>query len=79
MLEKEYKYYQTNKTDLLKQFQGEFIVIKNNKVIGNYVDKITAINETVNKKHLKMGSFLVQHVLPSQSEPVQRFCSRVYV
>jgi len=36
MLEKEFKYYLDNQQDLVKKYNGKFIVIVEDKVIGAY-------------------------------------------
>ncbi len=77
MLETEYEYYQNNKDELLKQYNGKIIVIIGNNVIGDYNKKNEAIIAT-KKKH-KLGTFLVQKVSTEENDQIQRFYSRVYV
>ena len=60
-LDKEYQFFKDNKESLLAQHEGRFVVIKGEKVIGVFDDRIVAIEET-RKKH-ELGTFLVQHVL----------------
>jgi hypothetical protein len=74
-LKKEFEYYVANQGGLVQQYDGKFIVIKDQAVIGVYADKIQAITET--QKHHVLGTFLVQKVAPGSAEPTQAFHSRV--
>jgi hypothetical protein len=58
VLEKEFKYFVDNRSVLFKQFPDQYIVIKNQKVIGVYDNKIDAYFET--QEHHELGSFLIQ-------------------
>jgi hypothetical protein len=74
-LQKEFEFFLAHKEELLKQYQGKFVVISGQKVIGVYTDEITAINET--KKTIPLGTFLVQIVEPGDAAYTQSFHSRV--
>jgi hypothetical protein len=75
MLDKEFKYYIDNQAELLKEYNGRFIVIKNETVIGNYSSEIDAYTETI-KKH-QLGTFLIQQCVPGNESYNQTFHSRV--
>jgi len=75
MLEKEFKYYLDNQDEFVKKFNGRFIVIKGNTILGNYSSEIEALSET-RKKH-EMGTFLIQHVTPGQGSYTETYHSRV--
>ena len=75
MLEKEFKYYLANQDDLVQRFNGKFIVIKNNEVLGAYDNELEAINKT-KEKH-KLGTFLVQECTPGDEKYTQVYHSRV--
>lgn len=77
MLEAEYKYFETNKDEILAKASKRFVVIVGEKVIAEYDDKVIAIQET-SKTH-KLGTFLVQDLSEKDSDSVIRFHSRVYV
>ena len=62
MLEREFKYYQDHKEDLIKRYGGKYIVIVGEQVIGKYDTQETAYSES-EKKH-KVGTFLIQHCAP---------------
>lgn len=76
-LAQEFKYYLANQQEFVKQYNGKFIVIKDQKVIGSYDDQISAINET--QKSHKAGTFLVQKVAPGDTAYTQTFHSRVAI
>jgi len=75
LLEKEFHYYLNNQDELVKEYNGRFIVIKDSKVIGDYGDPGTAVKET-SKKH-ERGTFLVQKCSPGKDDYTQSFHSRV--
>ena len=74
-LKKEFEYYLANQDELVNQYNGKFIVIKDQKVIGSYPDQISAVNET--QKVHKIGTFLIQKVEPGDAAYTQTFHSRV--
>lgn len=74
MLEQEFKFYQNNKGDLIRKYNNRFVVIKGDKVLGDFGSREEAI-EAAQKDHA-LGSFLVQRV-SVDDEQVQRFHSRV--
>lgn len=74
-LQREFDYYVENQAELVKKYNGRFIVIKNREVIGVYDDQITAVRETA-KEH-ELGTFLVQKVEPGAASYTQTFHSRV--
>ena len=75
MLEKEFKYYLDNQDELVKKYEGKFVVIKDCKVIGEYDDELQAIEET--QKEHELGTFLVQKCEPGSESYTQTFHSRV--
>ena len=75
MLEREFKYFLDHQDDLVKKFDGQFIVIIGENVIANYASEAEAYIETT-KTH-KPGTFLIQQCLPGQSGYKQTFNSRV--
>lgn len=77
MLEKEFEYYLENQNKLVLDYNGKFIVIKNQKVIGVYASHSEAYNETLKKETL--GTFLIQHCLPGQDSHSQTFHSQVII
>lgn len=74
-LEKEFNYYLEHQNELVKEYDGKFIVIKGNKVLGAFSSEIEAINKTVEKHEL--GTFLVQKCEPGRASYTQTYHSRV--
>ena len=74
-LQKEFQFYLDHQDEIVKKYDGKFIVIKGGKVLGAYDDELTAITET--EKSEKIGTFLVQKVSKGESAYTQTFHSRV--
>ena len=74
-LEKEFQFYLDHQDQMVKEYDGKFIVIKGGKVLNAYDDELTAISET--EKSEKIGTFLVQKVSKGESAYTQTFHSRV--
>ena len=74
-LEKEFNYYLSHQDELVKKYNGKYVVIKGTRVLGAYVSEIQAITETF-KKH-KLGTFLIQKCEPGDQGYTQTFHSRV--
>ena len=75
LLEKEFKYYLDNQDELVKEYNGKFIVIHGIKVVGAYESELEAIKET--SKKYKPGTFLVQKCEPGNGSYTQTYHSRV--
>lgn len=74
-LKKEFKYYLDHKDDLVKEYNGKVVVIKDQKVIGVYDTEIEAIEKTY-KDH-EVGTFLVQKCEAGDQDHTMYFHSRV--
>ena len=70
----EFQYYLEKQDQLIKKYNGKFVVIKGRRVIGNYDSEIEAIEKTA-KKH-ELGTFLVQRCEPGNEGYTQTFRSR---
>ncbi|MBF0405375.1 MAG: hypothetical protein HQL00_15575 [Nitrospirae bacterium] len=75
MLLGEFNYYIEHQDELVKQYNGKYVVIRNSTVIGAYNSKIEAIKTTSEKYEL--GTFLVQLCEPGTESYTQTFHSRV--
>ena len=75
MLEREFKYYKEHQLDLVRKFQGRFVVIVGDEVVGDFDSEIQAYLET--KKTHEVGTFLIQLVQPGTESYTQTFHSRV--
>ena len=73
-LKKEFQYYLQHQDELVEQYNGKFIVIKDNVVLGAFHSDLDAVTET--QKEHKVGTFLVQFVSPGNTAYTQTFHSR---
>lgn len=76
-LEKEFKYFIKHQTELVKKYNGKFVVIKGEQVIGVYNSEIEAYTETQKKETL--GTFLIQECKSGANSYSQTYHSRVAV
>lgn len=53
----EFRFYLERQDEFVKDHNGEWVVIKGNKVLGFYDDQLQAIQET--QKDHKLGTFMV--------------------
>ena len=74
-LAKEFQFYLDNQEQLVEQYNGRIIVIKEGAVLGDYEPDATAISVT--RKSHEMGTFLVQRVSDGNEAYTQTFHSRV--
>lgn len=77
MLEKEFQYYLENQKELTKQHFSRFIIIKDQKILGDFSNEIEAVLAAKNELGLELGTFLVQQCLPGIENYTQFFHSRV--
>jgi hypothetical protein len=75
MLEKEFKYYLENQEELLKEYNGKYLVIIGEEIVGSYDSDEEAYFESIDK--YKEGSFLIQLCESGDSAYTQSFHSRV--
>jgi hypothetical protein len=74
-LEKEFDYYVKNQAELAKKYNGKYIVIKNQEVIGVFESEIEAVEKT--SANHELGTFLVQKCEPGKENYTQTYHSRV--
>ncbi len=74
-LKQEFDYYLAHQAELVKAYDGKFVVIKDGAVIGAYDDPVKAVTET--QKTHEIGTFLVQFVSQGDAAYKQTFHSRV--
>lgn len=75
MLNKEFNYYLNNQDELVKKYNGKYIVIVGENVIGIYDSDVEALCET--EKTHELGTFLIQKCTPGKDDYTQIFHSRV--
>jgi len=74
-LEKEFKYYLEYQKELVKKYNGKFIVIKDCEVIGAFDSELEAIEKTT--EQYELGTFLVQKCEPGSESYTHTYHSRV--
>lgn len=74
-LQKEFEFYLKNQSELVKQYNNKYIVIKNQQVIGVFDSEIEAVEKT-SADH-ELGTFLVQKCQPGKEGYTQTYHSRV--
>jgi hypothetical protein len=62
MLDKEYKYFKKHEAEFLQKYQGRFILIKGEEVVGDFETEVQAYQEGVNKYGL--GNFMLKQCVP---------------
>lgn len=75
MLEKEFKYYLDNQKELVEKYEGKYLVIVGEKVVGVYKSDEEAYFES--EKKFEAGTFLIQFCEAGDSSYTQSFHSRV--
>ena len=76
-LEKEFQYYLDHQDELVKEYDGKFIVIKAGKVIGTFDSELEAIQKT--SVRYELGTFLVQKCESGSESYTATYHSRVAV
>lgn len=71
----EFEFYLANQDEMVDKYDGKFIVIKGQKVLGEYDSELAAVTET--KKVHELGTFLIQKVSTGDAEYSMSFHSRV--
>jgi hypothetical protein len=74
-LDREFAYFKAHQEDLVRKFNGRFVVIVGEKVVADYATESEAYTETV-KNHLP-GTFLIQHCISGENAYSQTYHSRV--
>lgn len=74
-LQRQLDYFKSNQDELIKKYEGKFLVIKDQEVRGVYSTEMEAYTNAKNK--FELGTFLIQQCLPGQESYTQTFHSRV--
>jgi len=74
MLEQELQYYIDHQAELVAQYDGKFLVIKNLQVVGVYENLEGAYFDSIKK--FEPGTFLIQECSPGNGGYTQTFHSR---
>lgn len=74
-LKKEFQYYLDNQAQLVKKYNGKYIVIKDESVVEAFDDEQTALFYA--KENFEPGTFIVQRCTPGEDDYTQAYTSRV--
>lgn len=75
MLKDQFNWYLENQSDLVKKYNGKFLVIKDKAVVGVYDKEDIALIDA--EKKFGLGSFIIQECSPGEGSYTQTFHSRV--
>lgn len=77
-LQKEFDYYVKNREEFVKDYEGKYLAIKGEQILGVYDAQSEAIKETMQKHEL--GTFMVHLVKPDEDDDIKAtFHSRVAI
>lgn len=74
-LQREFDFYLAHQDELVKEYNGRFLVIKDEKVEGDFESQVDAYNWAT--ASFERGTFLIQRVSPGDEAYSQTFYSRV--
>ena len=74
MLEREYEFYEANRTELDAKYDGQFIVIVGDTVMGPFDSEVEAIQAATAESH-QPGTYLVQYCTTTE-DTTQYFRTR---
>jgi hypothetical protein len=74
MLEKEFKYYLDHQKEFVKKFNGRYLVIIGEEIVGDYDSFEDALGDSQGK--FPLGTFLIQQCLPGEENYTQTFHTR---
>jgi hypothetical protein len=75
-LEREFRYYLAHQDELVRQYSGKVLAIKNQQVIGVYDSEAEAVHTTARTHEL--GTFIVQLCTPGREAYTRTFYSPVF-
>ena len=76
-LEMEFQYYLQHQDELVRQFDGRYIVIAGQRVVGDYATFAEAVTET--QKTRPQGTFIVQRCSEGPKDYTFTYHSRVRI
>ena len=71
MLDKDFFWYLAHQDELVEQYNGKHLVIKDRKVVGSYNSVIEASME--GKKNFEKGTYLIQLCTPGEDAYTRTF------
>ena len=74
MLKHEFRFYIAHQNELLVKYEGQYIVLIGDKVVGSYKSFEEALS--ISQKKYQPGTFLIQHCTPGEDSYTQTFHTR---
>ena len=74
MLKDDFEYYTANQAEIIKEHLGEYVVVKNSKVIGYFKEEAAAFKAM---KDNELGTFLVKKCQEPGTDTVTYYNNRV--
>ena len=75
MLKNEFQYYLDHQMELVKLYNGKYVLICNQQVVGSFESDLEAVQ--YGDAHYEAGTFLVQKCSEGTKDYTQTFHSRV--
>lgn len=75
MLKEQFNWYLENQSDLVKKYNGKFLVIKDKSVAGVFDREDLALIDS--EKKYGLGNFIIQECTPGEGSYTHIFHSRV--
>jgi len=75
MIEQDFKYYLDHQNELVEKYNGKYIVLVDNRVVGAYNDRTEAYYDSVAK--YAPGTFMIQLCTPGENAYTVRHFNRV--
>ncbi|MCD8312950.1 MAG: DUF5678 domain-containing protein [Bacteroidales bacterium] len=75
MLKKEFDFYLKHQNELVRKYNGKYLVIVGEEVVGAYNSEMDAYVNA--QKKYELGTFLIQECTPGEEAYTQVFHSRV--
>jgi hypothetical protein len=75
MLNKEFEYYLDNQDELVKLYNGKYLIIKDKSVVGSFEKEEDALYSALDK--YEQGTYIIQKCSPGEWDYAQMFHSRV--
>ena len=76
-LQNEFEWYVKHQADLVREYSGKYLVIKDQGIVGAYESQLEAYRESLNL--FEPGTFLIHQAQAGDSNISQTFYSRVSV
>ena len=75
MLQEQFNWFLENQSDLVKKYNGKFLVIKDKSIVGAFDREDLALIDA--EKKYGLGNFIIQECTPGEGSYTQTFHSRV--